>query len=155
MIAPGKDSCWIIGLNSEDAGLNDREPHFTSRTDAEEELGRLRGEDRDLYETVVVRQLDNPCWVARCDGDCGYAIDEADEGLNHYKTAADAEQAVRHREWRMLPDGAHVYCPEDAPEDGQVPPPTASEQERAGQLVLPGCRRDRAIRGRRAGSEII
>lgn len=136
MITLEQERCWIIDHLPDEHG--DLTPHFPNRTDAEEELGRLRKEDEERYVVAVVRQLAAPCWTVRCDGACETAIDEDGDGLIHFTTAAEAESAVRDWEWRMLPDRVHVFCEQDAPEDGKVPAATPEQQERAGQLVLPG-----------------
>lgn len=136
MIAPEKERCWLIDhLPGEP---DDFTPCFPNRADAEEEFARLRGEDGERYALTVVRQLDAPCWTVVCDGECDYTLDEDEDGLVHFASAAEAVSAVRDYEWRILPDQVHVFCPEDAPGDGQVPPPTPEQQERAGQLRLPG-----------------
>jgi hypothetical protein len=133
MITHEKNPCWVIDL----APGEPDECHFPNRTDAEEELARFRKEE-DRYAVATVRRLALPCWTVTCDGECEYVLDEDDDGVIHFASAAEAEDYVRDVQWRMLPDRVHVFCEDDAPGDGQVPPPTPEQQEKAGQLRLPG-----------------
>lgn len=95
-------------------------------------LSRLRpGAPRPRQET-------GRCWIVQCD-ECETVIDEDDEGyVVHHGTRAEAEETVAEWEWVYSADGCLVFCPEDAPEDGQEPPLSPAEQEAAGQLVIPG-----------------
>ena len=137
MITAENYRCWIIDhLPGEP---DDETPHFPDRTDADEEFARLRKENEERYALAVIRQLGAPCWTVRCDGECEYALDEEEDGLIHFASAAEAETAVRDWEWRMLPDKVHVFCEEDAPEDGKIPVPTPEQQEAPGSCGFRGC----------------
>ncbi len=125
MITPESYRCWII-----DRLPGDTEPHFKTEDAATRRLGEIRDDDR--VADAIVRQRDVPCWTIRCDGECGYVIDEDEDGLIHFADADDALRTVRDWEW-MLVDHEHVLCPEDV-----LAPPTPAQQEAAGQMRLPG-----------------
>lgn len=81
------------------------------------------------------RQLAARCWAVQCDGECEVVLDTEDEGwVFHHRSRADAERTMAAYEWAYV--GDLVFCAEDAPEDGQIPPPSPAEQEKAGQLSL-------------------
>jgi len=82
-------------------------------------------------------ELDAPCWVVRCDGECEMVLDTEDEGyIFHHDSRADAERTAAGYHWASGDDG-RVFCEEDAPADA-VAVPSPAELEAAGQLVLPG-----------------
>lgn len=83
------------------------------------------------------RRLDRRCWVVGCDGECEVTLDTEGEGyVFHHESFVKAEATMKAYEWKYA--GDLVFCEEDAPADGQLPPPSPAEQEAAGQLVLPG-----------------
>ena len=141
MIAAENYRCWIIDYLPGEP--DDETPHFPDQVDADEEFARLRKENEERYALAVIRQLDAPCWTVQCDGECEYTLDEDEDGLIHFESAAEAEREVRDCEWRLVPDPLSAvtvlaYCPEDAPEGGKIPSPSPEQQEAAGQMRLPG-----------------
>lgn len=131
-----QEPCWELTDPADD----ERTPHFTSEQDAREALKELRDAPREPYQAdpkASIRLLEHRCWVVQCDGEDGYILDEEDEGyIFHHESIADALDSVAAYEWRRIGDS--VFCPADAPEGSDPPPPTAAEQEQAGQLRLPG-----------------
>jgi hypothetical protein len=128
------DRCWATDPASLD-GDDERQPHYDSEADALREIKDAREENPEL--TAAARQLDAPCWVVQCDGECEVVLDTEDEGyVYHHETRAEAEQTVSSYDWAFSSDG-RVFCEEDAPADA-VALPTPAELEAAGQLRLPG-----------------
>lgn len=127
MITPENYRCWII-----DRLPGAAEPHFKTKAAAVADLRLLRKHDEDRAADAVARQLDAPCWTIRCDGECGYVLDEDEDGLVHFLSADEALRTVRDWEWRLI-DHEHVLCPDDA-----LAPPSPAQQEAAGQLRFPG-----------------
>jgi hypothetical protein len=123
------DRCWELTDPADD----ERTPHYESEAAAQAALKELRDEDPDTKASI--RLLEAGCWLAQCDGDDGYVLDEEDEGyVFHHESMTAALDSIRAYEWRMV--GDRVFCPADAPE-GTEPPLSAAEQEAAGQLRLP------------------
>ena len=128
--------CWELSDPADD----DRTRHFEEQSAADEAIRELRDENPDT--TASVHQLDAPCWVVECDGGCETALDEEGECWTfHCPSRAMAEQLAADFEWVIKPDPDSAvtvlaYCPEDAPEGGQVSSPTPEQQEAAGQLSI-------------------
>jgi hypothetical protein len=149
--------CWVITPR---LPRDDDDPHYDTRAVALAAIRESWDEDRDwcfddrlrvrwrefLYRLSRLRpaaprprQSPARCWAVQCDGECGYVLDDEDEGHTfHHDTAAEARKTVASYEWVYSPDGRFVFCEDDAPEDGQPPPPAPAELEAAGQLVIPG-----------------
>ena len=150
-----KEPCWAIRppLPREDG-----DPCYDSRAEALAAIREAWDEDRDwafddqlrvrwrefLYRLSRLRpgaprprRLAGRCWVVQCDGECETILDTEDEGcVYHHHSRAAAMDTVKAYDWRYA--GDRVFCEEDAPADGQVPPPTPAELEAAGQMRLPG-----------------
>jgi hypothetical protein len=131
--------CWHLDPPPED----ERDPHYDNRHDADDALRDLREErgpdplDLAALESCHAKQLDAPCWVVQCDGECETTLDAEDEGyVYHHGSLAEAEDTVKAYRWKYA--GGRVFCEEDAPVDGQPPPLSPAEQEAAGQLAIPG-----------------
>ena len=128
--------CWVLDDPSQDEG----ERHFKDAAGVNAALSGAREDDPGTKASA--RQLDAPCWLVQCDGDCEQVIDEYDEGyVYHHESRAEAEKTVRIWEWTLVPGtlgGELAYCHEDRPEDAEPPPPSAAELEAAGQMPLPG-----------------
>lgn len=123
-----KDRCWVLNDNGD-------ETHFTGRAPTKGDLFRLHEDDPDPDATVT--ELETPCWVVSCDGECEVTLDTEDEGyVIHHASRAEAEETMASYDWVYV--GDLVFCEEDAPADGRVPPPSPAQQEAAGQLRIPG-----------------
>ncbi len=132
MIHQLKSPCWEL---QDPAG--DRTPHYDDEASAGAELASLRKDTPDTG--AKIRQLGEPCWLIRCDGECEQLIDEEDEGyIVHCGSRQAAEELARAWKWAYSGDGRLIFCEADAPADGEVPQPSPAEQEAAGQLVIPG-----------------
>jgi hypothetical protein len=139
-----KDRCWHLDPPPED----ERDPHYDNRHDADDALRDLREErgpdplDLAALESCHAKQLDGPCWVVQCDGECEVELDTEDEGYTyHHDSPEAAMETVGAYGWTVTTgpvSGVRVYCPEDRPEDTVPAPPTVAELEAAGQLRLPG-----------------
>ena len=149
--------CWVITPR---LPREDSDPHYDTRAKALTAIreawdldrdwafpGRIRAKLREFRFRLSrlrpgaprPRQSDTRCWAVQCDGDCGYVIDEEDEGYTvHHKSRTEAEETIADYEWVYSADGCLVFCADDAPEDAEPPPPSPAEQEAAGQLVIPG-----------------
>ena len=129
-----KDRCWEL---FPPLPGYDRESHYDTRAEARKALREALDEDCGVNPATSARQLEDRCWVIQCDGECEMHIDEEDECyISHCETPALAQEVVAAWHWRIA--GDLVFCPADAPADGQVPPPSPAELEAAGQLRLPG-----------------
>lgn len=134
-----KDRCWHLRPRPDD----ERDPHYDSWKDADEALRELREEagpdplDLAAIESVHAMQLDGPCWVVQCDGECEMVLDTEDEGYTyHHGSLDEAMGTVKAYEWRYVAD--KVFCEQDAPADAEPIRPSAAELEAAGQMRLPG-----------------
>jgi len=153
--------CWVITPRPP---REDHDPHYDSRAEALTAIREAWDEDREWTRGLVAtalerewwrearfrlsrlrpgaprpREIGTRCWAVQCDGDCGYVIDEEDEGYTvHHKSRTEAEETIADYEWVYSADGCLVFCADDAPEDAEPPPPSPAEQEAAGQLVIPG-----------------
>jgi hypothetical protein len=128
---PGR--CWELQPPTDD----ERTPHYGTEAAAMESLREDRENDRQPYADTKPVQLDTPCWVVRCDGECEVALDTEDEGyIYHHDSRGGAERTAAAYHWAFSDDG-RVFCEEDAPADA-VALPSPAELEAAGQLVLPG-----------------
>ena len=127
------DRCWELQPPTDD----ERRPHFDTEAEALDALKEDREGDAGAYPDTKPVQMESPCWVVQCDGQCETVIDEEDECYAfHHESRAEAEETVAAWRWRVAAD--LVYCGEDAPDDSEPSPPTARELEAAGQLALPG-----------------
>lgn len=130
--------CWELNNPADD----ERTIHKGTEADIRAALNDIKAECPD--STASVHLLDAPCWVAECDGECDSALDQEGECWTfHCQSQASAIALADDYEWLVKPGplsatGMLAYCPEDAPGDGQVPPPTPEQQEAAGQMRLPG-----------------
>lgn len=128
-----KDRCWELRPPADD----ERCPHFDSEAAALDALKDDRGDDPEAYAATKPVRLDAPCWMVQCDGECETVLDEEGEGyVFHHDSRTEAEETMACYDFRYV--GDLVFCEEDAPADGQVPPPSPVQQEAAGQLPLPG-----------------
>jgi hypothetical protein len=119
------------------SGSNDYQWHHDDRKSVVATIRQAKRDSDFLDPATKPRQLDAPCWVVQCDGECETVLDTEDEGyVFHHLTRADAAETVAAYEWRYA--GTMVFCEDDAPADGQLPPLSPAEQEAAGQLVIPG-----------------
>lgn len=152
-----KDRCWEL---RPPLSGDDREPHYDSRAEALAAVREAWDDDRDwrFDDQLRVRwrelrfrlsrlrpgasrprQAPAHCWVVQCDGDCEQVIDEEEEGYTvHHESRQAAGETVRAWKWAYSADGRMVFCEEDAPADGEIPPPSPAELEAAGQMRLPG-----------------
>ena len=156
-----KESCWAITPRLSD---EDGDPCYGTRAEALTDIREAWDTDRAHVRGLVATALEKAwwqefrwllsrlrpgaprprqaavrCWTVQCDGECEAVLDEEDEGyVFHHDSAAKARRTVASYGWVYSADGRSVFCEEDAPEDGQVPPPSPAELEAAGQLVLPG-----------------
>jgi hypothetical protein len=129
-----KDRCWEL---SPPLPGYDRESHYDTRAEARKALREALDEDSGVNPATKPRQLEDRCWLVQCDGECEMHIDEEGECyISHCGSRQIAEEVVAAYKWACV--GDLVFCPEDAPADGQVPPPSPAELEAAGQLPLPG-----------------
>jgi len=130
------------------------EPHYETLAEAEAALAEERedteGVDIELARLakVSVKRLDAPCWVAECDapggqeGTCPETLGDEEEGPSriHFETVEELFGWMPGEGWvRVAADGA--LCGHHAEMGGHpILPPQASaaEQEKAGQLSLPG-----------------
>jgi len=130
-----KDRCWELRPATDE----ERYPHYDTDADAFHALKENRENDGDPYPDTKPVQLDDRCWVVRCDGDCGQIIDEEDEcWIIHHDSRHGAEETVASWRWTYSADGRSVFCEADRPEDAVPAPPTPAELEAAGQLAIPG-----------------
>lgn len=149
--------CWVITPR---LPRDDGDPHYDDRAKALAVIHQAWDEDDwtpDAWWTKRLpgfrfrlsrlrpgaprpRQSGTRCWAVQCDGECGYVIDEEDEGYTvHHSSLTEAhETVVAEYEWAYSADGRLVFCADDAPDDAEPPPPSPAEQEAAGQLVIPG-----------------
>jgi hypothetical protein len=150
--------CWTV-VPEPPRGCNGSDPHHGTRAEALAAIREAWDEDREHVRGLVSaalekawwrefrfrlsrlrpgaprpRQTPARCWLIRCDG-CEEHIDEQDEGyIAHCDSRRDAEETMAACEWAYR--GDLVFCPEDAPEGSEIPPPSPAEQEAAGQLSL-------------------
>jgi hypothetical protein len=137
--------------------LDCQDPHYDTRAEALSAIREAWDEDRDwtFDDRLRVwwrelcwrlsrwrpgaprpRQLAAACWLIQCDG-CEQHIDDWDEAyIAHCKSRTEAEETLAAYEFVCA--GDLVFCPEDAPADGEPPPLSPAEQEAAGQLRFPG-----------------
>lgn len=129
-------------------------PHYVTWAEADEALRERREEigpdPRDLavIESCHVKQLDAPCWVAECDaprgleGTCGDTLGDEDEGpaCIHFETLDGLLAWLPIERWlRAGVDHALCYTHQPHyPDDPPQPPSSPAEQEKAGQLIIPG-----------------
>lgn len=124
-----KGPCWVL------RHPDGEEEHYAGQMKALAELIRLKEDDPEPEATT--RQLTVPCWVVECDGECEVTLDTEDEGyIIHHSSRAKAEETMASYGWVYA--GDLVFCEEDAPADGRVPPPSPAQLEAAGQMKLPG-----------------
>ena len=127
---PGR--CWELQPPTDE----ERYPHFDTEAEALADLKEDRENHEQAYADTKPVQLDAPCWVVQCDGECETVLDEEGEGWTfHHDSRADAETTAAAYDFRHVGDS--VFCDEDAPEDSALLLSPA-EREAAGQLVLPG-----------------
>lgn len=132
-----KDRCWELRPPLDD----ERERHYDTEAEAQDDLKEARDEagDTGSHPGAKPVQLDAPCWLVRCDGDCEQAIDEEDECyIVHCESRVAAEELAATWKWVYSSDGRMVFCESDAPADGETPPPSPAALEVAGQMRLPG-----------------
>lgn len=110
-ISQEQAACSVIDGNADHGGL-----HFPSMADA---LRYLAEHDDHEGPVPEVRQLDTPCWTARCNV-CGTGVGEDDDGLIHFSSGAEAKRAAEADEWTV--DGyRNVRCPEDPGDEPRWP----------------------------------
>jgi hypothetical protein len=125
--------CWATDPASLD-GDDERQPHYDTEAGALRDIADAREENPGLK--AGARQLDAPCWVVQCDGECETVLDTEDEGWTfHHDSRADAGTTAAAYGFRYAGDS--VFCREDAPGDAPLLLSPA-EREAAGQLPLPG-----------------
>jgi hypothetical protein len=135
------ERCWVT--DPAIPGSCD-EPHYDSGDEAGTAIAVAREDDPGLKATV--RQLDAPCWLVQCDGDCETTLDEEGECfVMHFDSRQDAETSMASYDWTVtagpISGDDLVYCDGDRPGDVPLPPPSPAELEAAGQLRLPGVAR--------------
>lgn len=128
-----QDRCWVI--EPEPPG-EDWHRHYDTRAEARTALREALDEGY-ADPKAAPKQLDDRCWLIRCDGDCDEHIDEAEEGfISHCESRQLAEEMMAAYRWAY--HGDLVFCETDAPENAELPPSSPAELEAAGQLRLPG-----------------
>jgi hypothetical protein len=124
--------CWVLGAND-----SEFVPHFASEAEARMQYAT----DSEPGALATIRALDEPCWIAVCDGPGGSPFGtcdeefEDDEGGSHGADRTVTEQWITACGWKIARDG-RVFgpccgdqCPPgDEAVTGQVP----------GQLTLDG-----------------
>lgn len=125
--------CWELQPPTDD----ERHFHYDTEIEARRALKEDRENDDQPYPETKPVQMESPCWVVQCDGECEVVLDTEDEGyVFHHDSRAEAGQSAAGYRWALDGDGC-VFCEEDAPADA-IPVPSYAELEAAGQLVLPG-----------------
>lgn len=109
------ERCWVLDVPKGTVISTTHQPdtaddeHWDKEQDAREAAGRLG-------LGVRGRQLEEPCWVIRCGGDCDVLLDEEDECyIFHSASRAEAEKAATDYGWTVTRDG-EVFCDYDAPD---------------------------------------
>ena len=127
--------CWELS----NPGTEEDREHFPDKSRADAAVARMARDDPESKASASL--LASPCWVAECD-DCGQVIDEEGEGYTvHRLSRAEAEETAGNWEWTLgvsAAGGERAWCPMCSPEDAKAPPPSAGQQEAAGQMALPG-----------------
>ncbi len=124
--------CWVL----DDPACDGGQPHFDDPAGAQDALAERKEENPDTQ--AQAREEDAPCWVAVCDGpECGELYTDDDEGICHFASAEGLQAWMGPDGWTVrAPDEA--FCPACKQQDAIPPPPSPAEQEKAGQLRLPG-----------------
>lgn len=130
------ERCWVLddppgssALLPDGAG----EQHWGTEREAREFAAPAAAA---LAVTIRPRQLDQPCWVIRCGGECDVLLDEEDENyIFHCASRSEAERDAAGYGWIVTRSG-EVFCVEDAP-DCAVADLAVTEQV-PGQLKLGG-----------------
>ena len=126
--------CWELQPPTDD----ERHSHYDTEAGALQSLKEDRENDEQPYADTKPVQLDAPCWLVQCDGECEMVLDTEDEGyVFHHDSRAGAERTAAGYHF-AADDGDRVFCEEDAPKSAIPMYPGAAELEAAGQLVLPG-----------------
>jgi hypothetical protein len=141
------EPCFVLDPSpwDEDEG----EPHYETRAEAEAALTGLYEntdpDDRPELGKTQVRRLGAACWVADCDapdgpdGTCPETLGDAEEGPSciHFETVDELFDWMPGESWtRQAPDRA--FCWFHSRTTPPVAAPSPAEQEKAGQLRLPG-----------------
>lgn len=112
-----KERCWVLGVDDD----RDYDPHFGSEAKA-----RSYARDSEPAALPTIKALDEPCWIAVCDGPGGGPFSvcdeefEDDEGASHGPTEAVTVEWVTEYEWKITTDGRAFgpcctdYCPPGA-----------------------------------------
>jgi hypothetical protein len=125
--------CWVI--DPPPTG-EDYAPHRDGRAEVMAAIKQGRRDDRGVAADAKPKQCNAPCWLIQCDG-CEEHIDEQGECyIAHCESRQAAEELMASYQWAF--GGDLAYCPDDQPEDAEVPPPSPAQLEAAGQLRLPG-----------------
>lgn len=125
--------CWVLG---EDDG-RDFIPHFPSGDRAKE-----WARDNEPEALATIKPLDEPCWIAVCDGPVGdgpFGVCEEefedDEGGSHGPSRTVTEEWITGCGWKVARDGRTFgQCCEDECPPGEV----AVTEQLPGQLTLDG-----------------
>jgi hypothetical protein len=144
------EPCFV--LDPSPWGEDEGTPHYGTHAKAEAALTELYEntdpDDPDVRPLLGKSRpcwLDAPCWVAECDapdaqeGICGDTLGDEEEGPSriHFETVEELFGWMPGEGWiRIFADGA--LCSTHNPDNPELPPLSPAEQEKAGQLVIPG-----------------
>ena len=130
-----KERCWVLGVDDD----RDFDPHFGS-----EDKARSYARDSEPAALPTIKALDEPCWIAVCDGPGGGPFGvcdeefEDDEGGGHGPSEAVTVEWITAYQWKIAADGRAFgsCCTDSCPAGAVAAAPVVAQIP--GQLTLDG-----------------